>query len=265
MDETSHLIEVKVIEDNKIVAKMPSDNTASATTPGTLIVTRRIKPEFEEVHKDWLARIQKACEASPGFLKRKVYMPSGISSSHDFWTHIVTFDSMENAKHWTESNVCKQLWEEVKPWTNEESMGFVLTDPQGNLTFGIMPVSDQGTLPQAALPIRYRQCLIILLNLYPIILFFGYVLEFFYGKYDVSMPVRSLIGASFSVPCLTFFMIPFTMKYLGAWSFGNPSVTPVHAWSITIGIVAFLVILAYVVGMHWPEPGYAGNGVYGSS
>jgi len=266
MSEESNLIEVKVHdEEGKSSVELGTSRESSVLrrNQGTLIITRRIKPECEEYHKAWLERIEAACAASPGFLKRKVYPPSGaLAAENDFWTHVVTFDSLENAKLWTASAQCAELWAEVRPWVAEESMGFVLTDPQGATTLGIMPTTANGTVPKAPLPIKYRQCLIILFALYPTMLVIAILMEYVYGTMKTPVPLRLFIGAGISVPALTFICIPFLMKYLGPWSFGSATISAREDLGITLGLVGGLAALTVATSFVWPDEGFAGAGIF---
>ena len=277
MSEDSSLIEVKIHGgEGERSSELGNDTEEDSSTiqeresvvisrnAGTLIITRRIKAECEEVHKEWLQRIQAACAASPGYVKRKVYAPSGVlAADNDFWTHVVTFDSLENAKLWTTSAKCIELWQEVRPWVAEESMGFVLSDPQGSTTFGIMPSAAMtGTVPKTPLPIKYRQCLIILFALYPVILLFALLMDFVYGTMNTPVPLRLFIGASLSVPSLTFVCIPFLMKHLGPWSFGSPALSKQQDIGITLGLLAGMATITIVASFVWPDPGFAGKGIF---
>jgi hypothetical protein len=171
---------------------------------------------------------------------------------------------MDSVHRWSDSEVCKTLWKEVAQWTSEESMGFVLTDPQGALTFGIVPTNGGGGVATAPLPIKYRQCLVIILNLFPVMLLYGYLMEHVYGQSVISTPVRLLIGACLTTPSLTFFMIPYSLKFLGPWSLGSSSLTARQDIGTTLSVIAFIGLLAYVTGLFWPAAGYAGEGIFGS-
>ncbi len=143
-------------------------------------------------------------------------------------------------------------------------MGFVLTDPQGALTFGIIPTTGGGGgVAAAPLPIKYRQCLVIILNLFPVMLLYGYLLEFVFGNWRVAVPVRLLIGACLTTPSLTFYMIPYSLKYLGPWVLGSSRVSTRQDAGITLSLIAFIILLAFVTGLFWPESGYAGDGIFG--
>lgn len=230
---------------------------------GTLIVTRKIMPQFNDLHEDWLLRIQTACAKSEGFVKRQVYPPTVDEIGQDFWTHVVTFDCLDNAKKWSNSTECQAFMEEIAPWVAEDSMGFVLTDPQGALTFGIMPTGSSGSVAHAPLPIKYRQCIVIIINLYPVMLVSAWGMEFFYGNAFVHMPLRLLIAACLSVPCLTFYMIPFCMKYLGPWSYGSTSLSRRKQTLTTIGLLVFVGLMSVFTSLIWPDSGYAGSGIFG--
>jgi len=273
MSEVSALIEVKVQSDEEEKSSIelggsssspPSTQSAVMTrNQGTLIITRRIKPECEEDHREWLERIQAACEASPGYVDRKVYPPSGVlAAENDFWTHLIKFDTLEHAKLWTASATCEQLWAEVRPWVAEESMGFMLTDPQGSTTLGIMPTGTNGTVPKTPLPIKYRQCLIVLFALYPTMLVIAVLMEFVYGTMKTPIPLRLFIGAGLSVPALTFICIPFLMNYLGPWSFGSSAISARQDLGITLGLLGGLAVLTVVMSCVWPADGYAGDGIF---
>ena len=114
--------------------KAESPCGSASSSRGNLVITRTIKPESEEDYKEWVERIQDASRIQDGFVQTHMYPPN-LSINQDFWTHVIEFASIECARNWTESQTCKDLWNELEEggWVDEESLGYLLTDPQVRL------------------------------------------------------------------------------------------------------------------------------------
>lgn len=245
---------------------------------GTLVITRRIKQECLVEYEKWLVKIGEECAKWPGFQHRTIYPPSKVSVTQDFWTHIIHFDSHDDAKSWTESNVAHRLWEECEPFTNDTNIA-ILMDGSPEI-WGMSPSSSgkhEGPGP-APKPLPLRQSLTVLVNLYPLLVVLSFLLEFVFGTADVPVPVRLFVGTAISVPTLTYCMIPYSMRYLGPWVFGQMHSSDesesdsYSSWAVrhresllTSGIPLGLLVLCVVCSAIWPGDGYAGDGFLGSS
>lgn len=108
------------LADDPLVPSGPSfERTSSEANQsrygGNIIVTRRVKDEFQEAYRDWSERIRAALKEQPGLKSVDIYEPD--PGHTDFWTYVVRFDSYRSAKDWRNSEICRQLMVEVEPMT----------------------------------------------------------------------------------------------------------------------------------------------------
>ena len=269
-------VQIDVLEDIEVQSSPSELQRVPSSNQGTLVITRRIKQECLVEYEKWLLKIGDALGQWPGFQHRTIYPPSKVSVTQDFWTHIIHFDSHVDAKSWTQSSTAHQLWEECDPFTNDTNIA-ILMDGNPEI-WGMTPTSSgkhegPGPAQKAPKPLPLRQSLTVLVNLYPLLVFLSFPLEYVFGTADVPVPVRLLVGTAISVPTLTYIMIPFTMRYLSSWVFGQMPVVDGEDSSIlvrnkelllTCGIPLGLVVLCVVCSVIWPVAGFAGDGILGS-
>lgn len=244
---------------------------------GTLVITRRVPTDRTEEYKVWLRKIGEAVAEIPGFLHRTVYPPGAESITPDFWTHVIHFDSDDAVAAWSRSDKCKALLEEVESLTEDTSLA-VLHHGHGDL-WGMVPASeaDENSVKFASqkaaappTPLVFRQTLVVLFNLFPCVMFNGFWLEYVWGTSKIPGPVRMLVGVVFTVPMLTYFGVPTSMKAgFAPWVFDQGDFKDANggiskkALTYTAGIILYLVALCAIVSTFWPNPGYAGDGLFG--
>jgi antibiotic biosynthesis monooxygenase (ABM) superfamily enzyme len=253
--------------DKSINQPLVDSNSSTSTVP--LVITRRIKSSCTAQYLDWLKRVNDECQKFPGFLHRCVYPPSEVSYSQDFWTHVLHFTSHENAERWTGSDKAHILYVEVDEWTVERNMAILSNVLDTAAIFGMSSSEKSDSIPEGynlvKKPIPFRQSLTVLLSLYPLLLLLSYVLEFIYGKatFDkIPLPTRLFVGTIISVPTLTYFMIPYSMKFLKPWVFGELEIGSSKEWMTTIAIITSLLVICITCSLIWPDKEFWGPGVF---
>lgn len=217
-----------------------------------------------------MGKIGAAVKETPGFLHRTVYPPSKDSITGDFWTHVIHFDSDAGVAAWSRSDKCKALLKEVESLTDDTSLA-VLHQGHNDL-WGMVPASEtnDGSNKTPPAPLPFRQTLVVLFNLFPSVMFNGFWLEYVWGTSKIPGPVRMLVGVTFTVPILTFFAIPTSMKAgFAPWVFDQGDFKDANggvstkALTYTVGVFLYLVSLCAIASTVWPNPGYAGDGLFG--
>jgi uncharacterized protein len=264
-------IQLQSTDEEQPLPPKPLTDRSLSSNQGTLVITRRIKEEFLNEYNIWLKKIGDECAKFPGFLHRTIYAPSKASVTQDFWTHIIHFETNEDAQKWTSSNIAHELWKECEPFTNDTNIA-ILMDGSPEI-WGMSPASsgkyDPATaaaagaaMPVVSKPLPFRQSLTVWVNLYPLLLILSYLLEFIYGKNEVSLPVRLLVSTALSVPMLSYFMIPLSMRYLAPWVFDQDK-DEMKAILLSCAILIFLGGLCAIMHMIWPKKSdYAGEGIW---
>lgn len=89
-------------------------NRAAQTAPDdtvTGIIVHRPRPEAHDEYERWLVDIREACRQFPGYLTTDVIRPA---RSHDAYTVIIRFETVEQLKAWIESDVRREFLQRIE-------------------------------------------------------------------------------------------------------------------------------------------------------
>jgi antibiotic biosynthesis monooxygenase (ABM) superfamily enzyme len=179
----------------------------SAQPASGMVVSTRVKPGREQEYRAWQARIDAEAARFPGFLGSEVFPP--VPGLQDAWVVLVRFDSPENLQKWLLSDVRKRLIDEsARLWDEARVETFSGAFP------GWFGAVSTGSGP-AALPPDWKQAMIVLLVLYPIVM----LLTHFLSPSLASLPlaVSMFIGNLASVAVLTWLLMPLANRAFGFW------------------------------------------------
>jgi antibiotic biosynthesis monooxygenase (ABM) superfamily enzyme len=172
-----------------------------------LVVSTRVKPGMEHEHAAWQKRIDAASAQFPGFLGNEVFPP--IPGIQDDWVVIVRFDSPEHLHNWVMSDVRKRLLDEAQRFWDESRVESFSGAFPGWFGAG---TSDPGT---TGLPPDWKQAMIVLLVLYPIVMILTWFLMPRLASYPLA--VAMFIGNAISVALLTWLLMPLANRVFGFW------------------------------------------------
>lgn len=191
---------------------------------GNIIVTRRVKEEFEEAYRDWSERIRAALKEQHGLVSVDIYEPD--PGHTDFWTYVVRFDSFQSAQDWRKSEICKQLMEEVEPMTLDADIHVMRVDKASSMVWGFSAAEDISDKSSNVSnkpppkPIPFKQVIAVLTCLYPTVLLVGWLLgNLWLAVPEVPVVVRIFLGILLAVPLLVTVLIPQYMSQMGWYVF----------------------------------------------
>jgi antibiotic biosynthesis monooxygenase (ABM) superfamily enzyme len=170
-----------------------------------IVVSTRVKPGHEQEFRAWQNRIDAEQARFPGFLGNEVFPP--VPGLQDEWVVLVRFDSPEHLQNWLLSDVRKRLIDE-RPWDEAHVETFSGAFP------GWFGAGSTRSGP-AVLPPDWKQAMIVLLVLYPIVMLLGRFLS--PGLISLPPAVSMFIGNLVSVALLTWLMMPLANRAFGFW------------------------------------------------
>ena len=180
---------------------------SSAQEASGMVVSTRVKPGREREYRAWQHRIDAEAARFPGFLGNEVFPP--VPGLQDEWVVLVRFDSPEHLQGWLVSDVRKLLVEEAaRLWDEARIASFSGAFPGW---FGAGSTKSGS----GALPPDWKQAMIVLLVLYPIVM----LLTNFLSPSLASLPlaVSMFIGNLVSVALLTWLLMPLANRAFGFW------------------------------------------------
>jgi uncharacterized protein len=128
--------------------------------PVSAVISTRIKPGCEAAYRAWEQRIAAAQSKAPGFQGYRFEPP--IPGVQEDWLAILRFDNEANLQAWLDSPERQKLVEEAKPFTEEFHARIARTG------------FDQWfTLPPGQSAPAWKQNMLVLLMLYPVVFLFG--------------------------------------------------------------------------------------------
>ncbi len=175
--------------------------------PVSAVISTRIKPGQEIAYRGWEQRIAAAQAHSPGFQGYRFEPP--IAGVQDDWLAILRFDTETNLQAWLDSAERKKLLEEAAPFVEEYHARVVRTGFEQ-----WFPPPGDG----AARPAAWKQNMIVLLLLYPVVFLFGLAVQTPLLMRLAGLPfwLALFIGNVVSVVLLNW-LVPWMSGYFGWW------------------------------------------------
>lgn len=194
----------------------------------TEVFVTQVEPENVEAYQKWMSKIHQVEATFPGF--KGVYVQSPSSTGGKNWITLLQFDTAENLDRWLTSPERAEVLEEAKSLIHSLD-NHRLTSPFGSW-FGSI-AKESGALPPV-----WKQTLIILLVLFPIVML---ELMFLMPKLgSLPMAVSTFIGNAISVSLISWPCMPIAVFFLNWW------LSPRADLKISIA-GTFLIILFYIL------------------
>ena len=169
----------------------------------TEVIVTEVTPGKEEEFRMWSAKIHQAEAKFPGF--RGVYIQSPKRGGK-FWITLLQFDTLENLDRWLQSSERKQVLQESSPLVSSLETHRVISSSTGWLA----SIAKTGELPPV-----WKQTMLVLLVLFPIVVFELKYLSPLTASLNPSL--GTFIGNAISVTLISFPMMPIALYFLGWW------------------------------------------------
>ena len=184
------------------------DSTAGVrSAPVSAVISSRVRPGQEAAFRAWEQRIATAQAQSPGFQGYRFEPP--IPGVQDDWVAILRFDTERNLQAWLDSPERQQLLKEAASFLEEFHARVVRTGFEQ-----WFPSAADGTSAPAA----WKQNMIVLLLLYPVVFLFGAWVQtpILMGRVGLPFWLALFIGNVVSVLLLNW-LVPSVSRGFGWW------------------------------------------------
>ena len=198
----------------------------------TEIITVSVKPGMEEAYRDWVDRIRQVEARFPGYQGLQLQPP--IPELQDNWVSLLRFDTAEHLNAWLESDARRDALREVEPFIDKREQQ-VATAFSGWFTFGDAP----GQVPPS-----WKQSMIVLLTLYPIVMLEQMFLNPLLHSPDMAEAI--FIGNLLSVAATGFLLIPLALRAFEWWLLPMPN-GPRRVTASGVALIVGLYALSIVV------------------
>jgi antibiotic biosynthesis monooxygenase (ABM) superfamily enzyme len=181
--------------------------TGVRQTPVSAVISSRIRPGQEATFRRWERRIAAAQAQSPGFQGYRFEPP--IPGVQDDWLAILRFDTERSLEVWLESPARRRLLEEATPFLEEFHARVVRTGFEQ-----WFPSAAEA----ASTPAAWKQNMIVLLLLYPVVFLFGVWVQtpVLMRKAGLPFGLALFIGNAVSVLLLSW-LVPRVSNAFGWW------------------------------------------------
>ena len=175
--------------------------------PVSVVISNRVRPGREAEFRQWQARIAAAQARAPGFQGYRFEPP--VKGVHEDWLVILRFDSDASLQGWMASPVRAALLKEADPFIEAFHARIVRTGFEAWFA---------AASPAAAAAPAWKQNMIVLGLLYPVVFLFGWAVQapFLQGKLGMPFWLALFFGNIFSVLLLSK-LVPQVCGLLGWW------------------------------------------------
>jgi uncharacterized protein len=186
----------------------------------------RIQPEREAAFQEWRHRIMEDVRKQKGFLGTESF--DALDCTVPEFIVVVRFDNRTDLDAWLNSPIHQAYMVEVRRIVDHVSLRRI-----GSGFEGWFDVSAN-----SAPPAKWRQALVILSALFPVIMVFRHLLA---GLFNiVPLPVAFLILLTLDLAFLTYIVMPRYTRLMNFWLHSPPDATWRHelaGWAIIMGIL----------------------------
>ena len=184
--------------------KEVASGVSHAKGSATQIFVTEVSPDRESAYREWIAKIHQVEAKFPGF--RGVYVQSPSQSQGKNWITLLQFDTPENLDRWLSSSEREEVLRESKPLISSLESHRVISPYAGWFS----SIAKDGELPSV-----WKQTMIVLLVLFPIVMLELKFLPLLIGNLNPSL--ATFIGNAISVTLLAWPMVPIAIWFLGWW------------------------------------------------
>lgn len=173
-------------------------------SPGTVVVTRRVKPGHEAAYEDVVRRLQADARALPGYLGATVQRPAGGRGET---TSVIRFATVEHLREFEASEIRTRFLAAVAPHVEADAVWQRLT----GLEFWFAPPAGT-VVPQ---PSAARMALLLIVVVYVLVLVVGSAVGALLPAWPY--PARLLLTIVVEVLLMTYWLMPRLTRRLAPW------------------------------------------------
>ncbi len=215
---------------DSITEALSDANTTDAGV--TEVFITQVSPENEKAYRDWMARIHQAEAKFPGF--RGVYTQSPTQTGGRNWITLLQFDTPENLDRWLDSPEREKVLDEGKALIHSLDTHRMISPYAGWFS----SIAKRGVLPPV-----WKQTMIVLLVLYPIVMFELKYLSLWTSSLNSAL--GTFIGNAISVTLISWPMMPIAILLLSWW------LTPKeNRWLASTIIGTLFVLILYLIEIY---------------
>lgn len=170
----------------------------------TEVFITQVSPEKEQDYRKWIAKIHQAEAKFPGF--KGMYVQSPAHQKGQNWITLLQFDTVENLDRWLSSPERQRVLNESKSLISSLESHRVISPYAG----WFASIAKRGEMPPV-----WKQTMVILLVLFPIVMFeLKYLNPLLTG---LNSSVGTFIGNAISVTLISWPMMPIAIWFLTWW------------------------------------------------
>lgn len=198
--------ELKVLLGNEGADSIQEEQKAADKLKGgvTEVFITQVSRDKIKAFQTWVAKIHQVEAKFPGF--RGVYLQSPGTGEGKNWITLLQFDTPENLDRWLASSERQKVLSESKSFISALESHRVVSSYGGWFS----SVAKSGELPPV-----WKQTMIVLLVLFPIVVFELKYLSPLTAVFNSS--VATFIGNAISVTLISWPMMPIAIWFLGWW------------------------------------------------
>jgi len=211
---------------------IPDSESGVLPAPVSAVISTRVKPGMEAAYREWERRMAAVQARAPGFQGYRIEPP--VPGVQDSWLAIVRFDSDASLDGWMKSVERLKLLAEGEALSLEVRARTVRTGFDQWFTTG----SGAG----AKAPPTWKQNMLVLSQLYPVVFLFGYLIQNPLLMKQLHLPfwLALFIGNVASVLLLNW-LVPWACGRFGWWlqpAGANPTRTNLLGAGLIAGLYA---------------------------
>lgn len=197
-----------------------------------------IRPDREADFQEWRRRILEEVRKWKGFLGTESF--DTLDSTHPEFVVVVRFDNRAHLDAWLASQVRRDFMREVRKYVDHYTLRRI-----GSGFEGWFDTSENKNPPAS-----WRQALVILSALFPVIMIMRQLLLPAFAV--LPMPAAFLLLLALDMALLTYVVMPRYTRLMNFWLRPSPDATwrsELAGWSIVLGILGLTLIISLLAGV----------------
>ena len=212
----------------------------------TEIIITQIDPTMEAMYRKWISKVHELETHFPGFRGIYVQSPEDSAGAQKNWITLLQFDTQENLDRWLSSDIRQSVLKEAHAFiTSIETRRMI--SAYGGWFSSLAKTKSRifSGMPQGMPPI-WKQTMIVLLTLYPIVMLEQKFLMPWMSFVHYPTAIAIFIGNAISVTLIAWPMMPSAIFCLNWWLLPRGK-NKRYATFIGTGVVLFLYLIEIAI------------------